>query len=142
MIGRTLKFIFNAWPSLLFGGVIAWIFFIFTPTVIVESKFEISEKAFIFDSYSYKTMFGNILCNKPNFAAIVFRDNAGNIKNVNDNASGFGTGNSNITRWRSTGNIPSGLQPGTVSVRKKLVYPCIFNTARDVFSGYHYFRLK
>jgi len=139
---RTAFHIWKLWPSIIVGVLIVWFLFIFTPTVSVQSTLEISGRSFVFKNYSHKTPFSSVLCNKPSLAIIVFTDRAGNTRSVLDNAEGYGTGSSKIKVWKSTGTIPTGLQPGRISVRKKLVYPCIWGTARDVFSDYHYFKLE
>ena len=139
---RTAFHIWKLWPSIVVGVFIVWFLFIFTPTVSVQSTLDISGRSFAFENHSYKTPLSNVLCNKPSLAIIVFTDSAGNKRSVLSNAPGYGTGSSKITIWKSTGTIPLGLNPGTIAVRKKLVYPCIWGTARDVFSDYHYFKLE
>jgi hypothetical protein len=61
-----------------------------------------------------------------------FEDAAQNVRNVADNAKGYGSGDASVRQWKSTGTIPPGLSPGVGAVWKKLVYPCIFGTVREI----------
>lgn len=142
MIIATATHVWRSWPPMVIIGFALWYLFMFQPVVVVKTEFDVEGNQFVFRSFSYKTMLGNSLCNKPTLAVLQFEDAAQNVRNVADNANGYGSGDASVRQWTSTGTVPPGLLSGRVNVRKKLVYPCIWGTARDVFTDYHYFKLE
>lgn len=112
------------WTIVLFS---MWFFAIFQPTVVVKSQFELSNNTFQFTVHSYKPILANTLCGKPTIAIIVFEDpELRHVAQVRDNSTGYGTGDSRIRRWVTTGSIPSSLPKGVeIAVYKKIVYPCL-----------------
>jgi hypothetical protein len=128
----TTTHIWRSWPPLAIIVFTVWYLFLFQPVVVVKTEFAVDGNQFVFSAYSYKTMLGNSLCNKPSLAVLQFEDAAQNVRNVADNAKGYGSGDASVRQWKSTGTIPPGLSPGVGAVWKKLVYPCIFGTVREI----------
>ena len=129
---RAATHIWRSWPPLVIIAAAIWYLFLFQPVVVVKTDVEVTDNRFVFNAYSHKTFLANTLCNKPSLAVLQFEDSAQNVRNVADNAKGYGSGDAKIRHWKSTGTIPQGLLPGAVTVWKKLVYPCIFGTVREV----------
>lgn len=139
MIKRLFHYLWHAWPPFVILGAVLWYLFLFTPNVSVKSALTIEGDRFIFDNFSYKTLLGNTLCDKPSLLVITFEDSAGNRRNVTSNEKGYGSGDEKVRQWRSTGRIPQDLVEGRIVVIKRTVYPCIFGSVREVFSDQHAF---
>lgn len=135
----TAKYLWRSWPAFAIAGSIIWYLFLFQPNVSERSELTIEESSFVFRNFSYKTLLGNTLCNKPTLSVIVFEDSARNVRNVVDNATGYGSGDASVRLWISTGRIPAGLVEGPVTVKKRVVYPCIFGSVREILSAEHIF---
>lgn len=139
MMIRTMAYFWRAWPPFVLLGAVLWYLCMFQPNISTRSELIVSGDRFVFNNYSYKTALSNTLCDKPSLAIIVFEDSARNVRNVVDNAPGYGSGDASVRQWQSTGRIPGDLVDGIVRVKKKVIYPCLFGTVREIFTEEHIF---
>ena len=146
MIRSRVLWIHAGWAMLGWVLLFFWIWFVgwFSPLQIVRTDLIISDDGqdFIFHNYSRKTPFSSILCGKPTLSIVIFSDMNLETKSVSDIDKEYGTGSSRIKRWETKGQIPEGLAGGEIDVHKKLSYPCIFDTSRDVVSETKSFTLN
>ena len=105
-----------------------WFLLVFQTVIVMGSKLTVLEyDSFKFSVNSYKPPLANTLCGKPTLAVIIFEDpELLNVSQVRDNSTGYGSGDSRVRQWVTTGTIPDSLPKGVyIAVYKKIVYPCL-----------------
>ena len=113
------------WTIVLFT---MWFLIVFQPMIVVGSELIVrDDNVFRFTTHSYKPPLANTICGKPTLAVVIFEDpELLHVSQVRDNSAGYGSGDSRVRRWTTTGTIPNSLPKGVyIAVYKKIVYPCL-----------------
>lgn len=119
---------------------VAYYLLLWQPNIQVNSRLYVAGKQVTFVNWSRKTAMANVLCDVPSQAMLVFLDQFGNSHAVDDLATP-GTGDTSISRWKMQVKIPANIEPGPVTVFKRLRYPCTFGVTKTVDTASHFFTL-
>lgn len=111
------------WPTLLAISCVFWFFFIFTPLEFSDAVVkEHGNRGYMYINISRKPFPSSDICQFKE-STVVVTPNVGTIRYEVDNAAGRGTGSTEWTTWRHTGEIP--LYATSISVYKVITYECL-----------------
>lgn len=121
---RTMQRIIVVWwPTLLAMWSAFWFFFVFTPLEFSDAVVkEVGNRGYMYINISRKPFPSSDICQFKQ-STVVVTPNVGQIRYEVDNSAGTGTGSSEWSTWRHTGEIP--LHATSIAVYKVITYECL-----------------
>ena len=122
VVNWKLRFIYHWWPMLLFIWCTIWFVFLFTPVQQGDAYIKpISPTRFEYTNVSRKPFPSELICQIQS-STLVVDSNTGRDVQTNHRNDSWGTGDSDWSTWKVTGQIPFGAT--TMVVHKQLTYGC------------------